>query len=145
MLQLEYLSDIPQTSGHPTPCNGSVYYQTPCTQLGWVFWCFLFCYNSNISLIYCGHLAGLWTSDSAQWPQCFFCIIGQLMPNLAECSNVFPFCYNSNISLIYCRHLTLCNGCSVFALSDNSCPIWPSVLMFSFHNISPFLFPDLFS
>ena len=31
-----------------------VHYQTPCTQLGWVFLCFPFCYNSNISLIYHG-------------------------------------------------------------------------------------------
>ena len=45
----------------------------------------------------------LWTSDSAQWPRCF-CIIGQLVPNSAERSDVFPFCYDSNISLIYCGH-----------------------------------------
>ena len=86
----------------------------------------------------------LWTSDSVQWPW-HFCIIGQLAPNSAECSDVFPFCYDSNISLIYCRRPTLHNGRSVFALSDNLHPIWPSVPMFSFHNISPFLFPDLFS
>ena len=111
------------------------------------------------------------TSDSAQWPQCF-CIIGQLMPNSAERSDVFPFCYDSNISLIYCGHpvrlwmsesaqwlwpsrrsitlrldpmqaLTLMVIC--FILSDNLCPTRPSVPMFSFHNISPFLLPDLFS
>ena len=32
-----------------------------------------------------------------------------------------------------------------FALLDTSCPTQLSVPMFSFHNISPFLFPDLFS
>ena len=51
---------------------------------------FPFCYNSNISLIYCGHPVGLWMSDSAQWPR-HFCIIGQLTPNLAKCSDAFPF------------------------------------------------------
>ena len=61
------------------------------------------CYDSNISPTYRGHLVGLRMSDSAQWPRCF-CIIGQLVPNLAERSDVFPFCYDSNISLIYCRH-----------------------------------------
>ena len=64
---------------------------------------FLFCYNSNISLISCGRPVGLRTSNSAQWPW-RFCIIGQLTPNSAERSNGFPFCYNSNISLIYCGH-----------------------------------------
>ena len=62
---------------------------------------FSFCYKSNISLISCGRLVGLRMSDSAQWPR-RFCIIGQLMPNSAERSDVFPFCYDSNISLIYC-------------------------------------------
>ena len=50
---------------------------------------FPFCYNSNISLIYCGRPVGLRMSDSAQWPR-RFCIIGQLAPNSAECSDVFP-------------------------------------------------------
>ena len=51
---------------------------------------FPFCYNSNISLIYCGRPVGLQMSESAQWPWCF-CIIRQLTPNSAECSDVFPF------------------------------------------------------
>ena len=102
VLQLEYFSDIPRTSG-----------RTPDVQLR--------------------------AMDAA------FCIIRHLVPNSAECSDVFPFCYDSNISLIYCGRPTLHNGRSVFALSDNSRPIRPSVPMFSFHNISPFLFPDLFS
>ena len=51
---------------------------------------FPFCYDSNISLIYCGRPVGLKMSESVQWPR-RFCIIGQLVPNLAECSDVFPF------------------------------------------------------
>ena len=51
---------------------------------------FPFCYNSNISLIYCGCPVRLRMSDSAQWPR-RFCIIGQLAPNSAECSDAFPF------------------------------------------------------
>ena len=108
VLWLEYFSNIPQTSsrtpdvqlcamdaafciiGHLAPNSAE------CSDV------FPFCYDSNISLIYCGHPVGLRTSDSAQWPR-RFCIIRQLVPNSAECSDV------------------------------------------SFHNISPFLFPDLFS
>ena len=74
-----------------------------------------------------------------------FCIVGHLTPNLAECSDVFLFLLWLKYSLIYCRHPTLHSGHSVFSLSDNLHPIRLSVPMFSFHNISPFLFPDLFS
>ena len=99
LLQLQYFSDIPQTSSRTPDIQLCAMGQWP--------WCFciirqltpnsaecsnvfLFCYNSNISLIYCRRPVGLWMSDSAQWPWHFF-IIGQLAPNLAECSNVFPF------------------------------------------------------
>ena len=59
------------------------------------------------------------------------CIIRHLAPNLGECPDVFLFCYNSNISLISCGHPTLRNGHGIFALSDNSCPTWPSSPMVS--------------
>ena len=51
---------------------------------------FPFCYDSNVSLTYRGHPVGLRMSDSAQWLRRFF-IIRQLVPNSAECSDVFPF------------------------------------------------------
>ena len=65
---------------------------------------FPFCYDSNISLIYCRRPVGLWMSESAQWLQ-RFCIIGQLVPNLAECSNVFPFItFHLSFFQIYFHH-----------------------------------------
>ena len=81
LLRLEYFSDIPRTSS-----------RTPDVQLHAI--------------------------DAT------LCIIGHLAPNLG-------FCYNSNISLISCGHLTLRNGHSIFALSDNSRPTWPSGPMVS--------------
>ena len=108
LLQLSYFSDILQTSGR-TPdiwcCMMAVvfvHFRTPHTQLSQVFLCFPFCYDSYFSNI--PQTSGwLQMSDSARWLWHFF-IIGQLTPNLAECSDAFPF-----------------------------------------HNVSPFLFPDLFS
>ena len=53
-------SHIPQMSGQTPDVQLRVmdavllHYRTPHTQLGPVFQCFPFCYNSNISLIYCG-------------------------------------------------------------------------------------------
>ena len=61
-----------------------LHYRTPRAQLGRVFQCFPFL----LRLKYFSEL--LRTSDAAQWPQRFF-IIGQLAPNSAECSDVFPF------------------------------------------------------
>ena len=89
---LWHTADIRSDSGCPTPCDGCgvLHYRTPHAQLGRVFQCFPFCYDSNISLIYCRRPVRLRMSDSAQWPQCFF-IIGQLAPNSVECSDVFPF------------------------------------------------------
>ena len=89
---LRHTADVRSDSGCPTPCDrcDTLHYRTPRTQLGRVSRCFPFCYDSNISLIYCGHPVGLRMSDSAQWPR-HFCIIGQLAPNSAECSDVFPF------------------------------------------------------
>ena len=80
---LWYTTDVQLDSGHPTPHDGCsiIHFQTPCAQLGRVFLC-------------------------------------------------FPFCYNSNISLIYCGCPTSCDGCGIFSLLDNSCPIRPSVPMF---------------
>ena len=65
---LRHTADIRLDSGCPTPCNGCgvLHYRTPRAQLGRVFRCFPFCYNSNISLIYCGCPVGLRTSDSVQ-------------------------------------------------------------------------------
>ena len=89
---LRHTADVRSDSGCPTPCDGCgvLHYRTPRTQLGRVFRCFPFCYDSNISPIYRGHPVGLRMSDSAQWPRRFF-IIGQLAPNSAKCSDVFPF------------------------------------------------------
>ena len=141
MLRLEYFSDIPRTSGRTPDVQLRAIDATLCIighlapNLGECPDVFLFCYNSNISLISCGCLVGLRTSDSAQWPR-HFCIIGQLVPNSAKRSNGFPFCYDSDISLIYCgcpsdsRCPTLHNGRGVFVLSDNSHPTQPSVPMF---------------
>ena len=86
--------DIRPDSRCPTPCKGcnTLHYRTPCAQLGRVSRCFPFV-TSQIFLR---------MSDSVQGPQ-RFCIIGQLVPNSAEWSDVFPFYYDSNISLIYCR------------------------------------------
>ena len=72
-----------------------VHYRTPHAQLGWVFLCFPFCYTLNIS----PYRRCLVDSGRRR-----FFIIRQLMPNSAECSDVFPF-----------------------------------------HNVLPFLFPELFS
>ena len=81
---LRHTADVQSDSGCPTPCDGCgiLYCRTPHTQLGRVFRCFPF---FDITQIFSDIL---WTSDSAQWPGCFF-IIGQLAPNLAECSDVF--------------------------------------------------------
>ena len=59
-----------------------LHFRTPHTQLGPVFQCFPFCYNSNISLIYCGCLTlrtmaaaflHYWTTGTqlSQVSQCF--------------------------------------------------------------------------
>ena len=111
---------------------------------------FSFCYKSNISLISCRRPVRLRTSDSAQWPR-RFCIIGQLVPNLAERSDVFPFCYDSNISLILqtsgrTPDVRICAMAAAFLYYRTTRAQLGRVFRcFSFHNISPFLLPDLFS
>ena len=90
---LRHTADVQSDSGCPTPCNGCsiLYYRTnSCPTRLSVPMFFPFCYDSNISLIYCGRPVGLRMSDSVQWSR-HFCIIGQLTPNLAKCSDVFPF------------------------------------------------------
>ena len=156
VLQLEYFSDIPRTSGRTPDVQLRAIDVTLCIighltpNLGECPDVFPFCYNSNISLISCGRPVGLQTSNSAQWPR-HFCIIRQLAPDSAERSNGFPFCYDSNISLIYCGRPV--------GLQMSDSVQWPRHFLyyrttraqlsrvfrcFSFHNISPFLLPDLF-
>ena len=94
LLQLKYFSDIPRTSCRTPDVQLRARDATLCIighlapNLGVPM--FSFCYKSNISLISCGCPVGLQTSDSAQWPR-HFCIIGQLVPNSAKQSDVFPF------------------------------------------------------
>ena len=77
LLRLEYFSDIPRTSGRTPDVQLRAIDATLCIighltpNLGECPNVFLFCYNSNISLISCGRPVGLRTSDSAQWPQRF--------------------------------------------------------------------------
>ena len=77
LLQLKYFSDILRTSGRTPdvrPCAmatafciiGQLVPNSAKRSNG-----FPFCYNSNISLIYCGRPVGLRMSDSAQWPRRF--------------------------------------------------------------------------
>ena len=86
LLRLEYFSDIPRTSGRTPDVQLRVIDATLCIighlapNLGECPDVFLFCYNSNISLISCRRPVRLRTSDSAQWPR-RFCIIGQLVYN----------------------------------------------------------------
>ena len=90
LLQLKYFSDILRMSDSAQwPRHFCIIGQLTPNSAKWSNG-FPFCYDSNISLIYCGRPVGLRMSDSAQWPR-RFCIIRQLAPNSAECSDVFPF------------------------------------------------------
>ena len=82
VVMTQIFSDILQMSNSAQWPRCFLHYRTTRAQLSRVFRCFPFLlqfkYFSDI----------LRTSDSAQWLR-HFCIIGQLAPNSAECSDVF--------------------------------------------------------
>ena len=111
---LQHTSDVWSDSRCPTPCNGCsiLYYRTPCAQLGQVFWCFPFCYDSNISLIYCRHLVGLQTSNSAQWPR-HFLHYRTTCAQLSQVFRCFPFLLRFKY-FWYTADVRLCAMAAVF-------------------------------
>ena len=95
---LRHTTDVRSDSGCPTPCDG-------CSVVRWMRRCALSdtlhptrpsvpMFSFLLRLKYFSDIprtsSQLRMSDSAQWPRHFF-IIGQLAPNSAECSDVFPF------------------------------------------------------
>ena len=143
---LRHTADVRSDSGCPTPCEGcnTLHYRTPCAQLGWVSRCFPFV-TSQIFLWYPAdvRLCAMATA---------FLHYRTTRAQLGQAVRCFPFLlrfkYFSDILRTSGQtpDVQICAMAAAFLYYRTTHAQLGRVFWcFSFHNISPFLLPDLFS
>ena len=143
---LRHTADVWSDSGCPTPCEGcnTLHYQTPCTQLGRVSRCFPFV----TSQIFLWYPPDVWLCAMAT----AFLHYRTTHAQLGRAVRCFPFLlrfkYFSDILQTSGRtpDVRICAMAAAFLYYRTTHAQLGWVFRCSsFHNISPFLLPDLFS
>ena len=144
-----HTADVRSDSGCPTLCEGcnTLHYRTPCAQLGQVSRCFPFI----TSQIFLWYPADVWL-DSGCPALCnghgVFALSDNLCPTWPSSPFLLRFKYFSDILRTSGRtpDVRICAMATAFLYYQTTCTQLGRVFRcFSFHNISPFLLPDLFS
>ena len=150
---LRHTADIRSDSGCPTPCDrcDTLYYRTPRTQLWRVSRCFPFFVTTQILLWYPADVRSDSGRPTLHNGHGVFALSDNSHPTWPSGPMVSPFVtiqYFSDILRMSGRtpDVRLCAMAAAFLYYRTTCAQLGQVFRcFSFHNISPFLLPDLFS